>query len=326
MSNEATKISRRSVLKAGVAAGAGVAMPGIGNLLAADLACEDVLCRAIPSTGEALPVIGVGTNRFGQAGVATVKEVITSMYEAGGRVIDTAAQYGDSEAVIGQALSELGLQEEMFVATKFNIPGASFRGPAREPRPGELTAAESFERSLDSLQMDSVDVLFAHFPSSVEPSMPMMLELKEQGRVKYIGITSVQRSQHPQIMEYMREYPIDFLQIDYSLGNRDAATDVLPLAQERDIAVMAAVPFGGRRSSLFSDIGNNRVPDWAADFGATTWGQFFLKYVAAHPAMTCVIPGTTDVEHMRDNQEAAKGSLPDEATRLRMEQFWDSIA
>lgn len=325
MSNEATKVSRRSVLKAG-AAGAGLAIPGIGNLLAADLSCGDVLCRPIPSTGETLPVIGVGTNRFGQAGVSAVKDVLTTMYEAGGRVIDTAAQYGDSEAVIGQALSELGLQDEMFVATKFNIAGASFRGPAREPRPGEITAAESFERSLDRLQMDSVDVLFAHFPVSVEPTMPMMLELKEQGRAKYIGITSVQRSQYPQIMEYMREYPIDFLQIDYSIGNRDAATDVLPLAQERDIAVMAAVPFGGRRSSLFSEIGNNSVPGWAADFGATSWGQFFLKYVVSHPAMTCVIPGTTDVKHMKDNQAAGQGSLPDDAARLRMEQFWDSIA
>jgi aryl-alcohol dehydrogenase-like predicted oxidoreductase len=326
VSSESKKISRRGILKVGVAAGAGLTLPGVGSLLAAGLTCEDVLCRPIPSTGETLPVIGVGTNRFGQAGVSTVKDVLTTMYEAGGRVIDTAAQYGDSEAVIGQALKELGLQDEMFVATKFNIAGASFRGPAREPRPGEVTAAESFERSLDRLQIDSVDVLFAHFISSVEPTMPLMLELKEQGRAKYIGITSVQRSQHSQVMEYMREYPIDFLQIDYSLGNRDSATDVLPLAQELGIAVMAAVPFGGRRSSLFSHIGGNSVPEWAADFGATTWGQFFLKYVVSHPAMTCVIPGTTDVEHMHDNQQAGHGSLPDAATRARMEQFWDSIA
>ena len=326
MSSELTRISRRQVLKAGAAAGAGLTLPGTSNLLAADLSCEDVLCRPIPSTGETLPVIGVVTNRFGAAGVATVKDVLTTMYEAGGRVIDTAAQYGESEAIIGQALSELGLREEMFVATKFNVAGASFRGPARDPRPGDVTAAESFERSLDRLQMETVNVVFAHFISSVEPLMPMMLELKDQGRAKYIGITSVQRSQHPQIMEYMREYPIDFLQIDYSIGNRDAAIDVLPLAQERNIAVMAAVPFGGRRSSLFSDIGDNSVPGWAADFGATTWGQFFLKYVASHPAMTCVIPGTTDVEHMQDNQGAGKGSLPDEAMRRRMEQFWDSIA
>jgi aryl-alcohol dehydrogenase-like predicted oxidoreductase len=124
----------------------------------------------------------------------------------------------------------------------------------------------------------------------------------------------------------MRDYPIDFLQIDYSLGNRDTAMDVLPLAMEREIAVMVAVPFGGRRSSLFAEIGDRVVPDWAAEFGATTWGQFFLKYVVSHPAVTCVIPGTTDVDHMDDNQAAGRGNLPDEATRRRMEQFWDRIA
>ena len=326
MSNEFEKISRRRVLQAGAVAGMGLTLPGLASVAAADFSCDDLICRQIPSTGEALPVIGVGTNRFGPAGVATVKELLTRMYEMGGRVIDTAAIYGDSEAVIGQALSDLGLQDKMFVATKFNAAGARFSGPRSAPRPNEVSAIESFERSLDRLQMDRVDLLFAHFVSSVEPSMPLMLDLKEKGRARYIGITSVQRSQHPQVMQYMRNFPIDFLQIDYSLGNRDTATDVLPLAVEREIAVMVAVPFGGRRNSLFADIGDNSIPDWAGEFGAASWAQFFLKYIVSHPAVTCVIPGTTDVEHMQDNQAAGQGSLPDEATRRRMEQFWDSLA
>jgi len=326
MSREFENITRRKVLQAGAVTGLGLALPALAGAAATEFACTDMICRPVPKTGEALPVMGVGTNRFGQAGVATVKEVLSEMHALGGAVIDTAAMYGDSEAVIGQALAELDLRDKMFVATKFNAAGASFGGPRGAPQGNELSAADSFERSLDRLQMEQVDLLFAHFVSSVEPLMPLMLQLKEQGRARYIGITSVQRAQHPQIMQYMREYPIDFLQIDYSLGNRETATDVLPLAIEREIAVMVAVPFGGGRNSLFTDIGERSLPDWAAEFGATSWAQFFLKYIVSHPAVTCVIPGTTDVEHMQDNSAAGRGALPDEATRRRMEEFWDDIA
>lgn len=318
MRNETTNISRRQVLKAGAATGIGLALPGLANAAELNLSCDDMVCKTVPKTGEKIPVIGVGTNRFGPSGLAAVKDVLGSMYDLGGRVIDTAALYGGSEEVIGQALAELELQDEMFVATKFNAQGVGPRS--------ELTAAESFERSLGWLQADSVDLIFAHFVDSVDSTMPLMQELKEQGRARYIGITSVTRDQHPQIMEFMRKYPIDFLQIDYSLGNRDTATDVLPLAAELGIAVMVAVPFGGRRNSLFADIGGHAVPDWAADFGTRSWGRFFLKYVVSHPAVTCAIPGTTDIEHMEDNQGAAVGALPDEAMRRRMEEFWDSIA
>ncbi|MDH3371755.1 MAG: aldo/keto reductase [Gammaproteobacteria bacterium] len=325
MTRKSDEISRRQVLQAGAMAGLGLALPGLGSGTIAESSCEDKVCRRIPSTGEVLPVMGVGTNRFGRAGLETVSTVLSKMYEMGGRVVDTAAMYSGSEEVIGQALKDLGLQDKMFVATKFNAAGAQFRGPRAAPGPGAITAATSFERSLDWLQMERVNLLFAHFVSSVEPLMPLMLDLKQQGRARYIGITSVQRAQHPQVMEYMREYPIDFLQIDYSIGNRDTASDVLPLAAELGIAVMVAVPFGGRGSSLFASIGGREVPDWAAEFGATTWGQFFLKYIISHPAVTCVIPGTTDLEHMIDNQMAGRGALPDEATRRRMELFWDGI-
>lgn len=325
MNNSRSNITRRRLLECGAAAGVGLALPGTRKLMAAELTCDDVICMPIPSTGETIPVIGVGTNRFGRTEVPVIRDVLEAMYEHGGRVIDTAAQYGQSEVVIGEALSNPELREAMFVATKFDAPGAQFRGPLGPPPPGAISADESFERSLDRLNIDHVDLLFAHFVSSVEPLMPRLIELKAEGRTKYIGITSVQREQHAQIMEYMREYPIDFLQIDYSLGNRAAATDVLELALERDIAVMAAVPFGGRRNSLFADAGDNALPEWAAEFGAATWGQFFLKYVVSHPAVNCAIPGTTDVEHMLDNQKAGHGVLPDQDMRQRMEAYWDSI-
>lgn len=319
-------ISRRQAIKAGVAAGLGMAIPGLVSADSGASSCGEVICRKIPKTGEVLPVIGVGTNRFGRAGVDVVKEVLTSMHEAGGRVIDTAALYSGSEEVIGQALDELGLLDDFFVATKFNAAGAQFNGPMQEPGADEITAAASFERSLNWLRSDSVDLLFTHFVSSVDAAMPLMLELKEAGRARYIGMTSVQSSQYPDVIALMKKYPMDFLQIDYSLGNRDAADEVLPLAADLGIAVMVAVPFGGGRSSLFPATRGKAVPEWAAEFGATTWGQLFLKYVIAHEAVTCVIPGTTDVAHMTDNQAAGRGSVPDEAQLRRLESYWDSIA
>lgn len=326
MAKTSHSISRRQAIKAGVAAGLGMAVPGLVGAASGESACGEVICRNIPKTGEKLPVIGVGTNRFGSAGVDAVKEVLASMHESGGQVIDTAALYRGSEEVIGQALDELGLQEDFFVATKFNAAGAQFNGPMGKPGADEITAAASFERSLNWLRSDSVDLLFTHFVSSVDAAMPLMLELKEEGRARYIGMTSVQSNQYPDVIALMKKYPMDFLQIDYSLGNRDAADEVLPLAAELGIAVMVAVPFGGGRNSLFSDIRGKAVPEWAAEFGATSWGQLFLKYVIANEAVTCVIPGTTDVAHMADNQAAGRGAVPDEAQLRRLESYWDGIA
>jgi aryl-alcohol dehydrogenase-like predicted oxidoreductase len=301
--------------------------------------------RSIPATGERIPVMGIGTNRFGTADYNDIRAVLKRMQEMGGRVIDTAAMYGRSEEVIGRALGELNLRDKMFIATKFNAAGVGFgpppggapgRGPAGGgaggPPPGgmppmdNVNGIESFERSLERLQMKRVDVMFAHQLTSVEPLMPTLLDLKKSGRARYIGITTVQPSQHAQAMEYMRKYPVDFVQIDYSLGNRAAATDVFPLAQERKIAVMLAVPFGGGRDSLFDAVGKRELPKWAAEFGATTWGEFFLKYAISHPAVTCAIPGSTKAQHLEENQRAGLGALPDAAMRRRMEEFWDKKA
>lgn len=351
MTDESRSLSRREILQTGALAGLGTALPAAFSTAMAASSSDALITRAIPSTGERVPVMGIGTNRFGMADYDEVKNVLKRMHEMGGRVIDTAAMYGRSEEVIGKALNELKLTDKMFVATKFNAAGASFGPPpggAGGPPPGapaggppggaggqprggmppmdNVNGIESFERSLQRLQMKKVDLLFAHFIGSVEPLMPTMQELKKTGRARYIGITSVQPSQHPQVMEYMRKYPIDFIQIDYSLGNRAAASDVFPLAQERKIAVMLAVPFGGGRNSLFDAVGTRELPKWASEFGATTWGEFFLKYAISHPAVTCAIPGSTKVKHLEENQRAGQGGLPDAAMRKRMEAFWDQQA
>jgi len=314
MTLESRLTSRREILRAGVATGLMASLPATVRGQDAGQPAE-VITRPIPSSGEPIPVSGLGTNQFGRADYDAVKNVLARMHEMGGRVIDTAAGYGASEEVIGRALSELNLSNEMFIATKFNAPGG--RG---------LGGLESIERSFERLQMDSVDLMFIHSINSVEPMMSELIALKESGRARYIGITTVSRQSHPQVMQYMREYPIDFIQIDYSLGNRAAATDVFPLAIERDIAVMLAVPFRAGRSSLFSLAGDRELPEWSEEIGATTWAQVFLKYCVSHPAVTCAIPGTDDVSHVEDNQLAGYGTLPDAAMRRRIEEYWDQIA
>jgi aryl-alcohol dehydrogenase-like predicted oxidoreductase len=324
--SKSSVFSRREVMQAGVCAGISAALPG--SLLvaaAADSGPLPVITKVIPASGEKIPVMGIGTNQFHSAEYDELRAVLRRMAELGGSVIDTAGMYdeGQSETVIGTALAELRLRKKMFLATKFNAAGASYHPPPGAPPLDTVTGRESFERSLQRLHTDQIDLLMAHLLSSVEPLMPIMQELKKTGRVRYLGITSVQPADHPQLMEYMRTFPIDFVQVDYSLGDRAAAAAVFPLAQERGIAVMAAVPLGGGRASLLNQVQGRDLPKWAADFDASSWSQFFLKYVVSHPAVTCAIPGSSKVQHLEDNQAAGHGRLPDAKTRKKMEDFWD---
>ncbi len=339
--------SRRAVLEGGLLAGLGTLLPrGSGaadaNADAAAQARLPVITRAIPSTGERIPVMGIGTNQFREDNYAELRAVLQRMHELGGTVIDTAAGYGESEAVIGHVLADLGIRKQMFIATKFNAEGAQGHqgpppraappseppaggtGPGGRPPRDNLYGQASFDRSLQRLQTDRVDVMFAHHLPSVDPLMPLLQELKKAGKARYVGITTADVREHPELVDKMRQYPMDFVQVDYSLGNRDAAATVFPLALERKIAIMVDVPLGGRRRSLLQDVGDRPLPPWAAAIDVMSWGQFFLKYVISHPAVTCAIPGTTKVEHLIDNQLAGHGRLPDAAMRKKMEEYWDS--
>ncbi len=322
-------LSRRGLLRVGLLSGLAAAVPPL--LRAAD---GRAITKPIPSTGERIPVIGIGTNRFGRAPFDDVSSILKRMYELGGTVIDTAALYGDSEVQIGKALDGLGLTQKMFIATKLNKPGAPPGFPAGPGRfaagPGRglfgdgVGGRESFERSMQRLH--KVDLLFVHFVYSIESMMPLVMKLKEQGRVRYIGITSIRPPEYPQLLESMRRYPLDFVQVNYSLGDRTAEAEVLPLAVERRMAVMAAVPLGGGRNLLLDQVGNRMLPPWAADLGITSWSQFFLKYVVSHPAVTCAIPGASKVAHLESNEAAGHGRLPDAAVRRKMEAFWSGKA
>jgi aryl-alcohol dehydrogenase-like predicted oxidoreductase len=298
--------SRRDVVQAAMFSGLVAALPPA--LCAAD-SKTSLITKTIPSSGQKIPVVGVGTNQFGRTPYDDVRSILKRMYELGGTVIDTAAGYGESEVQIGKALGELGLTQKMFIATKLSAPGGM--GPG---------GTESFERSVQRMQ--KVDLLFVHHIDSVESMMPVVMELKKQGRVRYTGITSIRSSEYPQLLEYLRKYPMDFVQVNYSLGDRAAEAEILPLAAQRKIAVMAAVPLGGGRNLLIKQVGDRKLPPWTAELGIASWGQFFLKYVVSHPAITCAIPGSSKLEHLEDNQAAGRGRLPDTATRRKMEEFW----
>ena len=237
------------------------------------------------------------------------------MQELGGTVIDTSADYGESEAVVGDTLAMLGLRERMFVATKLTAGGEGFGSNG-------VGGVASFQRSLQRLRTRRIDLLQVHNLDGVDELMPQMQRWKQSGQVRYLGITTSEVGQHADMMGYMRRHPLDFIQVDYSLDNRAAARDVLPLALERHMAVLVNIPFG--YGSLLRQAQHRRLPPWAGEIDVTSWGQFLLKYVISHPAVTVAIPGSTQVAHLVDNQGAARGRLPDAAMRRRMEQFWDA--
>jgi aryl-alcohol dehydrogenase-like predicted oxidoreductase len=305
--------SRRDVLRAGILGGAAVALHAASHAQAAESAS---ILKAIPSSGEKIPVIGLGTNAYGvtdAAEVASRKEVLQRMAGLGGRVIDTAAAYGRSEEVIGELLAGLGNRKDYFLATK--TPMGSI---------GDMKAA--IDQSFRRLRTDSIELLQVHNMNDADKQLPAFNEYKQAKKIRYLGVTTSQDGHYEEMLRVMRAHKLDFIQVDYSIGNRSAEEKILPLAQERGIAVLANVPLGGRRGSLISNIGDKPLPPWASEIDATSWAQLLLKYVVSHPAVTCAIPGTTKLKHAEDNQAAGRGRLPDAATRKKMEQFWESVA
>jgi aryl-alcohol dehydrogenase-like predicted oxidoreductase len=305
-----TTLSRRGFLEAGAAAGIGgllgraaAAAETQGLAAAAAGASLPLITRPIPSSGEQIPAIGIGTDSFREDVSDEIGAELKRMIELGGTVIDTSDDYGDSEAIIGKALEPLAARRKIFLATKCS------NGP------------ESFARSLELLKTAKVDLLQVHNLHGTAEMVPTLQRWKKAGKIRYVGITTSRVSQHTQMAEEMRRYPLDFVQVDYSIDNRDAAGTILPLALERKLAVLVNLPFG--HSSLFRKAGERPLPPWARDIDVTSWAQFFLKYVISHAAVTCAIPGSTKVSHLEDNQAAGRGRLPDEAMRRKMEEYWD---
>lgn len=310
--------SRRAVLRAGVAAGAWAAIQPSKLLAAADFLSLPPITRPIPSTGEKLPVIGIGTNQFDVTeaqDIAARREVLQAMPQLGGRLIDTARGYGRSEEVIGTLLTELANRDRFFIATK----------PVSAPQAEAQITRALLDESFRQLRTDRIDLLQVHSLLRLDELLPLFLEYKRAGRIRYIGVTTAVSRTHEDLMTVMKRHPLDFIQVNYSIDDRAAARDLLPLAREKGIAVLNNMPFGGRRGSLFPRVAGKKLPEWAADFDATTWAQFMLKYCLANPAVTVVIPGTTTLARLRDNLGGGHGRLPDAATLRRMEQFWGDL-
>ena len=280
-----------------------------------------LITRAIPSTGEELPLVGLGSSAtFSRVArsedVSALREVLSTMVELGGTVFDTAPGYGASEEVAGDLARELGITDRIFWATKVNV---ARRGASADPAAARAQIDASFEK----LHTPVIDLIQVHNLGDVATQLPILKDVKEAGRVRYIGVTTTSEGQYGQLESIMRNEPIDFIGIDYAIDNREVERTILPLAQERRIGVLVYAPFG--RTRLWSRVGDRTVPDWAADFDATSWAQFFLKFVGSHPAVTVITPATSQARHMRDNLGAAMGRLPDEATRQRMIALVDAL-
>jgi aryl-alcohol dehydrogenase-like predicted oxidoreductase len=315
MSCDRAMLSRRHALQAGLAAAAAVAMPRLASSGDAAAAGE-LVTKPIPSSGERLPVVGLGTNAYGvtDAGeVAARREVLQQFPELGARVVDTARAYGDSELVIGRLVAELGIRRELFIATKTPIRG--------EIKPG----AGELDEALARLRTDRLDLLQIHNFHGIDELFPRMLEWKQAGKVRYVGVTTSTDDQYPLMLDALRTRPLDFIQVDYSIENRGSEQEILPLARDKGVAVLINVPLGGRRGNLLAKVAGKPLPTWAGELDATSWAQLLLKYVVSHPAVTVTIPGTTKLAHLRDNQLAARGRLPDPAERKRLEEYWSSL-
>lgn len=312
--------SRRRVIQAGVAAGVAFAARGA---LAADAKPLAPILRAIPATGEKLPAVGVGTNAFGVTSaeeLAELKRVLQGFTDLGGKVIDTARAYGTSEEVIGKLLADIGNRDKVFLATKTPMVGG-FGGGGGSAAGGKAVLDESFRR----LQVSKLDLLQLHNVGGAAQFLPAMQEYKAAGRIRYIGVTTSFDNQYDELISLQKSSKFDFLQVNYSIGNRDSADKVLPFAQEKGLAVLINQPFGGRNGSYFPRLANKPLPEWAAEFDAATWAQFMLKYIISHPAVTAAIPGTTRVSFLQDNQAGGRGRLPTPAQRKKMEEYWDAL-
>ncbi len=282
--------------------------------------------RAIPKTGEQLPMIGLGSSATfsslaGSEDATALREVLRALMDNGGTVFDTAPGYGGgtSEAVAGDFVNELGRADDIFWATKLNV--VQRRSAVRTADP--VAARAQIERSFEIIKKPVIDLIQVHNLGDIPTQMGMLKELKQEGRIRYLGTTWTGQQRFEDLAEVMRNEPLDFIGIDYAIDNRVAAETMLPLAQELGIATLIYLPFG--RSRLWSRVSGQQLPDWAAEIGATTWAQFFLKYIAANPAVTCITPSTSKPANMIDNLGGAIGQLPDPTMLRRMEQHIDAL-
>lgn len=304
-------LNRRELLKIGLCAGASVLLPS-GGLLAQ---AGPLIRKKIPSTGETIPIIGIGTARryeeiHTEAEKAPLRDTLRQFKELGGTVIDSSPTYGTAEAVVGELVDELKIRDSLFLATKVSTSGRQ-------------AGIDQIQQSFKRLRTAKIDLIAVHNLRDTKTQLQTLRELKQAGRIRYIGITTSFENQYPEFEQTMKAETLDFIQVDYALDNRNVDKRILPLAADRGTAAMINLPFG--RGRLFNAVQGKKLPEWAAEFDCKTWAQFFLKYIVSHPAVTCAVPGMAKAEYVVDNLGAARGGLPDTAMRRRMEKFIDGL-
>jgi aryl-alcohol dehydrogenase-like predicted oxidoreductase len=304
--------SRRRVLMLGAGFAASAWLPARGN---AQTGTSEMITRPIPHSGESLPVIGLGTSQVFEVGDDPARrqacaEVLKTLVAGGSKLIDTAPSYGTAESVVGDLLAATGLNGRVFLATKLEDYDRS-------------TAAAQLHASLQRLRTNRVDLMQLHNVADPQQDLTILREWKSQGFCRYIGITTSFGGDFDAVEAVVRRQKPDFLQINYSLADRAAEKRVIPAAAEVGAAVLTDLPFA--RNRLFRAVRGQKLPEWAGDFDATSWAQFFLKYLLGNKAVTAVIPGTSNAQHMADNLGAGRGRLPDAAQRAQMVAFFEAL-
>jgi diketogulonate reductase-like aldo/keto reductase len=292
-------LTRRTVLRlmAGVAAG-GPAGAGVASILQ----------RPIPSSGETIPAVGLGTWRTFDVGAAAaarapLREVLQRFVELGGRVVDSSPMYGAAESVLGDLAADLAVTDTLFLATKVWTSGRD-------------AGTAQMEQSLRRLRRQRLDLMQIHNLLDWRTQLRTLRAWKQAGRIRYLGVTHYTAGAYDELEPVLRSEPLDFVQVNYSVGEREAERRILPLARERGIAVLVNRPFA--EGGLFRRLRGQALPAWAAEIGCASWAQLLLKWILAHPAVTCVIPATSRPQHLVDNMTAGRGALPDAATRERI--------
>lgn len=301
-----SEMSRRHAIKAVMVGAAGLVLPKVsfGQSTA-------MMQKAIPSTGEKIGVVGLGTWQSFDVGSSTsarepLKLVLRELIQAGGSMVDSSPMYGSSEQVLGDLGKELSLQDELFFATKVWTSGQS-------------NGISQMNRSMQRMQASPMDLMQIHNLQDWRTHLKTLYEWKEQGKIRYIGITHYVDSSHDQLESIIKNESIDFVQVNYSMAERNAENSLLDVSMENGVGVITNRPYAG--GSLFRKTRGKELPLWAGDFNCESWGQFFLKYLISHPSVTCVIPGTSKPHHMKDNVGAGFGRLPNDSERVKMRKY-----
>lgn len=307
------KLSRREWMQLSVALGAGAILP---NTLSASLMNKpaDILQRAIPGTKELLPIIGMGTWQTfdigeGKEQRTQMRDILRAFYKRGGRVLDSSPMYGRSEDVLGDLTADLKLLGQFFMATKVWTSGAN-------------QGIQQMKSSMSKMRTQPMDLMQVHNLVDVKTHLRTLSEWKAAGKIRYIGLTHYVVSAHDDLERLIRSEEIDFIQVNFSIQTRNAEKRLLAIAQDHEVGVLINRPYEG--GNLFRRMKGKALPEWAAEWDISSWGQFFLKYIVSHPAVTCAIPATSKLHHLEDNMGAAFGRLPDENTRKKMVQYFEA--